>query len=43
MERSVDLFRSPHMSCTGCGHTFMADLHWIDRWKQGRKSALAAG
>lgn len=43
MERSVDFFRSRHMSCTGCGHTFMADLDWIDRWEQGQEVCPGCG
>lgn len=34
MERKIDFSRERHMLCGGCGHRFVVDLDWIDRWEQ---------
>lgn len=37
MERLIDFFHDRHMLCGTCGHQFVVDLDWIDRWEQGRE------
>ena len=37
MERLIDFSRERHMLCGSCGHRFLVDLDWIDRWKQGQE------
>ncbi|WP_268892133.1 hypothetical protein [Brevibacterium rongguiense] len=43
MERFINFWRDRRMLCTGCGHCFVVDLDWIDRWEQsGEKYPVAA-
>jgi len=37
MERQIDFSRVRHLLCGSCGHRWLVDLDWIERWKQGRE------
>ena len=37
MERQIDFSRDRHLLCGSCGHRWLVDLDWIDRWEQGRE------
>jgi hypothetical protein len=43
MERRIDFSRDRHMLCGRCGHRWVVDLDWIDRWEQGRESCPGCG
>ncbi|WP_129658114.1 hypothetical protein [Rothia uropygialis] len=43
MERPIDFSRERHMLCGGCGHRFVVDLDWIDRWEQSREKCPGCG
>lgn len=43
MERRIDFSRDRHMLCGICGHQWIADLDWIDRWEQGGEKCPGCG
>ncbi len=43
MERLIDFSCERHMLCGGCGHRFVVDLEWVDRWEQGREECPGCG
>ncbi|MDN5547383.1 MAG: hypothetical protein L0H03_19170, partial [Rhodococcus sp. (in: high G+C Gram-positive bacteria)] len=43
MERPIDFSRERHMLCDGCGHRFVVNLDWIDRWEQSREKCPGCG
>lgn len=43
MERRIDFSRERHMHCRGCGHRFVVDLDWIDRWEQSEEECPGCG
>ncbi len=43
MERRIDFSRERHMLCGGCGHEFVVDLDWIDRWEQSGEKCPGCG
>ncbi|MFJ9085470.1 hypothetical protein ACIRL3_23915 [Streptomyces sp. NPDC102384] len=38
MERRIDFARDRHMLCPACGHRWLVDLDWIDRWEQAQET-----
>lgn len=43
MERPIDFYRQRHMLCDNCGHSWVTDLDWIDRWDQALESCPGCG
>lgn len=43
MERPIDFWRDRRMLCGGCGHEFVVDLNWIDRWEQSGEKCPGCG
>lgn len=43
MERRIDFWRDRRMLCSGCGHEFVVDLDWIDRWEQSGEKCAGCG
>ena len=43
MERPIDFFRKRHMLCGQCGHQWVVDLDWIDRWEQAQEKCPGCG
>lgn len=43
MERPLDFWRDRRMLCGGCGHCFVVDLDWIDRWEQAKETCPGCG
>lgn len=43
MERPIDFSRQRHMLCGSCGHRWVTDLNWIDRWDQARERCPGCG
>lgn len=43
MERPVDFARARHMACAQCGHRWMVDLDWIDRWERAQEECPGCG
>lgn len=38
MERQIDFFRERHTLCRVCGHGWVVDLGWLDRWEQAEET-----
>lgn len=38
MERLIDFSRGRQMLCGSCGHRFVVDLDWINRWEQAEET-----
>lgn len=38
MERRIDFSRDRRMLCGVCGHRWLVDLDWIDRWEQAKEA-----
>lgn len=43
VERRIDFSRDRCMLCAGCGHRFVADLDWIDRWEHSGENCPGCG
>ncbi|PPI48179.1 hypothetical protein [Rathayibacter iranicus] len=43
MERRIDFWCDRRMLCGGCGHEFVVDLDWIDRWEQSGEKCASCG
>lgn len=43
MERPIDFCRARYMLCGQCGHRWMVDLDWIDRWEQAQERCPGCG
>lgn len=43
VERPIDFWRDRCMLCGACGHEFVVDLEWIDRWEQSGEKCPGCG
>lgn len=43
MEQWIDFSRDRRMLCGSCGHGFLVDLDWIDRWEQAKETCPGCG
>lgn len=43
VDRQIDFWLERHMLCGGCGHRFVVDLNWIDRWEQSGEKCPGCG
>ena len=43
IERPIDFSRQRHMLCRKCGHQWVTDLDWIDRWDQALENCPGCG
>lgn len=43
MERHIDFSRDRHLLCGICGHQWVVDLEWIDRWEQAKEACPGCG
>lgn len=43
MERPIDFYRKRHMLCDRCGHQWLVDLEWVDRWEQSLERCPGCG
>ncbi|MDS0134794.1 MULTISPECIES: hypothetical protein [unclassified Amycolatopsis] len=43
MERRIDFSRDRHMLCGTCGHRWIVDPDWVERWEHGREACRGCG
>lgn len=43
MERPINFCRDRRLRCGRCGHEFVVDLEWIDRWERAREQCPGCG
>jgi hypothetical protein len=43
VERPIDFSRDRHMLCGKCGHRWIVDLAWIDRWECSAEECPGCG